>query len=109
MEQPANSGAARPRSQHHVGDRGFAVGTTLLGGGVLLVVGVIVLVCARLSAPAFAKLGFWHFLGGSDWNPVEDSFGAMPFLYGTPGTSAIAVGPGVAGASGLGRFFSGMS
>ena len=83
---------ARPRKSHrHVGDRAFAGVVTLLGGSVLVLVGIIVLACAKLAAPAFAKLGFFHFLAGSDWNPVEDSFGALPFIYGTLVTSAIAI------------------
>ena len=118
MEAMANTNASTPpekqpersaRSQHHIGDQVFAVSTTLLGGTVLLVVGVIVLVCARLSAPAFAKLGLWHFLGGSDWNPVEDSFGALPFIYGTLMTSAVAVVVAVPVAIGLALFLTEMA
>jgi phosphate transport system permease protein len=93
----------------HVGDRAFAVVLTLLGGSVLFVVGLIVLMCTRLSLPAFAKLGFFHFLGGSDWNPVEDSFGALPFIYGTLVTSAIAVVLAVPVALGLALFLTEMS
>ena len=93
----------------HVGDRAFAVGVTLLGGSVLLVVGLIVLVCTRLSLPAFRKLGFFHFLGGSDWNPVEDSFGALPFIYGTLVTSAIAIVLAMPVAIGLALFLTEMS
>ena len=93
----------------HVGDRAFAVALTLLGGSVLLVVGVIVLVCTRLSLPAFAKVGFFHFLAGSDWNPVEDSFGALPFIYGTLVTSAIAIVLAMPVAIGLALFLTEMS
>ena len=65
---------------------------TLLGGCVLLVVGVDRPGSARgCRAPAFGKLGLFHFLAGSDWNPVEDSFGALPFIYGTLVTSAVAI------------------
>ncbi|HWE27375.1 MAG TPA: phosphate ABC transporter permease subunit PstC, partial [Polyangia bacterium] len=102
--------AATPSRRHaHVGDRAFAVTLTLLGGSVLLIVGVIVLVCTRLSLPAFAKLGFFHFLGGSDWNPVEDSFGALPFIYGTLVTSAIAIVLAMPVAIGLALFLTEMS
>jgi phosphate transport system permease protein len=76
---------------------------------VLFIVGIIVLVCARLSMPAFAKLGFFHFLAGSDWNPVEDSFGALPFLYGTLVTSAIAIALAMPVAIGLALFLTEMS
>jgi phosphate transport system permease protein len=102
--------AADTSTRHgHLGDRAFAVMVTLLGGSVLFIVGVIVLVCARLSMPAFAKLGFFHFLAGSDWNPVEDSFGALPFLYGTLVTSAIAIVLAMPVAIGLALFLTEMS
>jgi phosphate transport system permease protein len=104
MAQPASRSG-----DGHLGDRAFAVGVTLLGGSVLVVVGVIVIVCARLSLPAFAKLGFFHFLGGSDWNPVEDSFGALPFIYGTLITSAVAVVIAVPVAIGLALFLTEMA
>ncbi|HEY1584544.1 MAG TPA: phosphate ABC transporter permease subunit PstC, partial [Polyangia bacterium] len=81
----------------------------LLGGSVLLVVGVIVLVCTRLSLPAFSRIGFFHFLAGSDWNPVEDSFGALPFIYGTLVTSAIAIVLSMPVAIGLALFLTEMS
>ena len=104
------SPAAATTSRHaHTGDRAFAVGLTLLGGSVLFVVGVIVLVCARLSAPAFAKLGFFHFLAATDWNPVEDSFGALPFVYGTLVTSAVAIVLAMPVAIGLALFLTEMS
>lgn len=97
------------KEDRHVGDRAFAVGVTLLGGSVLVIVGVIVIVCTRLSIPAFAKLGFFHFLGGSDWNPVEDSFGALPFVYGTLITSAVAIVIAVPVAIGLALFLTEMA
>ena len=104
------SPAAADQSRHaHLGDRAFAVVVTLLGGSVLFIVGVIVLVCTRLSLPAFAKIGFFHFLGGSDWNPVEDSFGALPFVYGTLVTSAIAIVLAMPVAIGLALFLTEMS
>jgi phosphate transport system permease protein len=109
VEAQADKGAPGPRAEHHLGDRVFAVGTTMLGGTVLVVVGLIVLVCVRLSVPAFHKLGFIHFLFGSDWNPVEDSFGALPFVYGTLVTSAVAVVIAVPVAIGLALFLTEMA
>lgn len=93
----------------HAGDQVFAVSLTMLGGAVLLVVGVIVVVCARLSAPAFHKLGFLSFLFGSDWNPVEDSFGALPFIYGTVITSVVATVLAVPVSIGLALFLTEMA
>jgi len=97
------------RRHAHAGDRAYAVVVTLLGGSVLFVVGLIVMVCTRLSWPAFAKLGFFRFLAGSDWNPVEDSFGALPFIYGTLVTSAIAIVLAIPVAIGLALFLTEMS
>ena len=60
---------------------------------------VIVLVLVQQAVPAFRAFGagfFW----GTDWNPVTDSFGALPAIFGTVASSflalAIAVPVGVA-------------
>jgi phosphate transport system permease protein len=42
------------------------------------------------SSPAKEKFGF-RFLTSSMWNPVTDQFGALPFIYGTVITSAVAL------------------
>jgi len=63
--------------------KGFAIGVLLLLGAVLvaLVVG---------SLPAIKQFGF-GFLWSEQWNPVKDRFGALPSVYGTLVTSAIAM------------------
>ncbi len=59
----------------------------------LAVLGVLVLIIyelvsgSRLSWHAF---GF-KFFGGSDWNPVSEQFGALPFIYGTLVSSLVAL------------------
>jgi len=98
-----------PSAGGHAGDQVFAGSLTLFGGGVLVVFGLIVLVCVQLSRPAFAKIGFFHFLAGSDWNPVEDSFGALPFIYGTLVTAAIAIVVAVPVSIGLALFLTEMA
>src|SRR5258708_14191776 len=42
---------------------------------------------SRLSWNAF---GF-KFFGGQDWDPVQDHFGALPFIYGTLVSSFLAL------------------
>jgi phosphate transport system permease protein len=42
------------------------------------------------SSPALQKFGF-GFLTSSLWNPVTDQFGALPYIYGTVVTSALAL------------------
>jgi len=71
-------------------DRAFEAGTL---GFALTVVGVTLVVAGVLfhdSAAARARYG-WSFLWTSTWDPVQLEFGALPFIYGTLATSAIAV------------------
>jgi len=51
---------------------------------------VIVLTLVQQAAPAISKFGL-AFLVRSAWNPVTLDFGALPFIYGTAVTSAIAL------------------
>ena len=73
-----------------VPDRIFKSAMTLCG---LAVIGVLVLIVdelvsgSRLSWHAF---GF-KFFAGSDWNPVSEQFGALPFIYGTLVSSLVAL------------------
>lgn len=45
---------------------------------------------ARLSLPALQKFGP-AFVTGTDWNPVTDNFGALPVIFGTVVSSALAL------------------
>ncbi|HET8734469.1 MAG TPA: phosphate ABC transporter permease subunit PstC, partial [Anaeromyxobacteraceae bacterium] len=45
----------------------------------------------RVAAPAFGHLGGLKFLVASDWDPVQEKFGALPFIYGTLVTSGLAL------------------
>jgi phosphate transport system permease protein len=57
------------------------------------VVFLIVLVGWQLwsgSRMSIQKFGF-HFLASSDWDPVNDEYGALPFIFGTLVSSAIAL------------------
>ena len=45
---------------------------------------------SRGSHPAMQKFG-WRFLISSDWDPVNDDYGALPFIFGTLVSSAIAL------------------
>jgi phosphate transport system permease protein len=56
---------------------------------VLVVVGIVYEVI-DLSRPAISAFGL-GFVTTNDWNPVTETFGAAPFLYGTVVTSAIAL------------------
>ena len=59
----------------------------------LVVFVLIVLIVRELtigSRLALHKFG-WHFLVNSDWDPVNGVFGALPFIFGTLVSSAIAL------------------
>ena len=45
---------------------------------------------AKGSKLALHKFG-WHFLVTSNWDPVNEVFGAVPFIFGTLVSSAIAL------------------
>ena len=57
---------------------------------VLLVVGLIVYELAVNSTLTLHRFG-WRFLVTSDWDPNNEQFGALPFIYGTCVTSAVAL------------------
>src|SRR5439155_894420 len=57
---------------------------------VIAIAGTIAVVLLRRSALARAAFG-WSFLWTSTWDPVALRFGALPFIYGTLATTAIAI------------------
>jgi phosphate transport system permease protein len=66
---------------------------TLLFGMALGVLVLIVLIgwqLARGSRLTLQQFG-WRFLTSSEWDPVKERFGALPFIFGTLVSSAIAL------------------
>lgn len=57
---------------------------------VFLVVALIVYEAARGAEMSIRAFG-WSFLTSTDWDPVADRYGALPYIYGTLVTSAIAL------------------
>ena len=55
----------------------------------LLLIGIALLLLYGAS-PALARFGA-GFVTSSDWNPVADHFGGLPFIFGTIASSVIAV------------------
>ena len=59
----------------------------------LAVLGMLVLIVYELvsgSGLSWHAFGF-RFFAGSDWNPVSEQFGALPFIYGTLVSSLLAL------------------
>ena len=91
-------------SRESVGDRLYYGVLWVLGFFVLVVAGLIVLNLALVSRPLFAVESVWTFVHGDDWDPVTQTFGALPFIYGTLVTSFVAILVAVPIAVGLALF-----
>src|SRR5580658_7652254 len=72
------------------GDRVFKFGMLLCGLAVLATLGLIVYELVLRSGPSWHAFGF-KFFGGHDWDPVNEQFGALPFVYGTLVSSLLAL------------------
>jgi phosphate transport system permease protein len=90
-------------NSRQVQDAAFRASTRLFALGVLILLGGVVVALAAGARPAFEKFG-WHFLVSDAWNPVKDNFGALPAIYGTLVTSAIAMLVGIPLAFGIAVF-----
>jgi phosphate transport system permease protein len=62
-------------------------------GAALVLIGLVVAMILEMSRsawPAIRAFG-WRFLVTSSWDPVAEHFGALPFVYGTLVSSALAL------------------
>jgi len=80
----------RVRPLDQVGDTIARLITLVFAASIVLAAVLIVSVLWKDSAPAREKLG-WGFLISSQWNPVTEQFGGLPFIYGTVVTSVLAL------------------
>ncbi len=84
--RPVRSYLQRLRS----GDEVAYVVTFMASATILLITGLLVYELFINSAESRSKFG-WNFLVTSTWDPVNDQFGALPFIYGTLVSSALAL------------------
>jgi len=106
-EASAHEAAERQRWRVHirnVGDPAWAALLTLFGGTVLVLAGIILSVLLKLAQPALHSIGGVGLITGQDWDPLQDHFGALPFLYGTLVTSGVALGVALPVALGMALF-----
>jgi phosphate transport system permease protein len=68
--------------------------TFMAAAGILAITGLLVLELYTNSGFSRSKFG-WSFLVTSTWDPVNDQFGALPFIYGTVVTSFLALLMGI--------------
>ena len=73
-----------------IGDRVFNSVTLLVALVTLSVLAGLAVSLIADSMPSIKQFGF-HFLVSTDWDPVNDNYGALAFIYGTAVTAAIAL------------------
>lgn len=71
-------------------DIGFKEAVTLIALCVAALTVLLAYSMGTYAMPAIQKFG-WHFLFNSTWDPVKEVFGALPFIYGTIVSSALAL------------------
>ena len=91
----------------HVADRVFYLAMLSCGLCVLALVGVIVYELVTKSALSWHAFG-WKFFFRSEWDPVNEQFGAWPFVYGTVVSSILALVLAVPLAIGVATFITEM-
>src|SRR5574337_936644 len=91
-----------------IADRVF--GLSMLGCGICVLALVGLIVCELITKSSLSWHAFgWKFFFQSDWDPVNDQFGAFPFVYGTLVSSLLALVIAVPLAVGVAIFVTEMS
>jgi phosphate transport system permease protein len=78
------------RRNYQVGDAVFAFLARFAGAFVLILLGSLILSLLIGGLPAFRQFGF-GFIGSTDWDPVQQVFGAAVSIYGTLVTSVVSL------------------
>ncbi len=82
--------SARRRLSDRIGDSALKVVTAVAAVGSVALLGWIVWKVLDLAWPAIEKYGL-SFITETTWDPVRQTFGALPFIYGTVVSSLIAL------------------
>ncbi len=69
----------------------FSFVTAVASLSVIVLVAGIFVILVKESSPAISKFGVPGFIFSTDWNPVEESFGAATAIYGTVVATVIAL------------------
>jgi len=85
-----STATVRAHGGSHFGDRAFHWLTLVMALAISALIILIGWELAQGSRLALHQFG-WRFLASSDWDPVNNRFGALPFIFGTLVSSAIAL------------------
>ena len=92
LERPKAGGPWVSPRRSRMLDRGFSWVTALVAAGLVLLLVLLILELLQGSKRTFSQFGLGFFVG-TEWNPVNgrESFGALPFIFGSLVTSATAI------------------
>ncbi len=90
---PVPPTGARSSTRSRLGDRVFRGTSRAFAVALVALLALILIILLKGGWRAFSHFGVWRFVTGRVWNPVSgrQDFGALPFVYGTVVTSAVAV------------------
>lgn len=97
--------------ENRLGDRIFKVVAIGAAGYTAFLMALVAYSTFAGSSDIFAHEGFFGFVFGTDWNPVEgrESYGALPYIIGTLASAGIAMAIGVPISLGIAIFVSEIS
>lgn len=81
---------SRLAGEANLGDRLFRLITATSAAGAILLLGAMAIQMTRASALSIRRFGF-GFVISSQWDPVQEIFGALPFIFGTVVSSLLAL------------------
>ncbi len=73
------------------GDFLFKGVTVFFAFSILAILALVAMEMYVESLPIIHKFGWWGFVKGSDWDPVNGSFGALPYIWGSVYSSILAL------------------
>ena len=88
--------------------RGDTIATIILAAAALFIIALLVAIAAELFSGSYSSITRYGigFLTGSTWNVNNNVYGALPFIYGTLLTSALAILIGLPISIGIAIFLS---
>ena len=90
LKSVSTTAPLRLLSAGEIPDHIFAILITCCGLAVIGVLALIVYELVLRSALSWHAFG-WRFFGASEWDPVSEQFGALPFIFGTLVSSLVAL------------------
>jgi len=80
-----------PRRRRFTGDVAFRIAAAAATFAALAAIGLMAYDSVITTIPVFERFGIWGFVTGLRWAPSFAIYGALPFIFGTFLTSAIAL------------------